>query len=91
MDSKSFSANTPAERQDIFDEYFHRDLEHYFDSRISCCEHCYDDFCREWPGTAARDEKFLRSGIEIGYFLSQSRIQDDFFLEEIEHFATEVP
>ena len=87
MKSKSFSANTMEEREDIFEEYFHRDLEHYFDSRISCCEHCYEDFCREWPGTAARDEDFQRSGIEIGYFLEQSRIQDDFYPEEIAYFA----
>lgn len=87
MKSKSFSANTMEEREDIFEEYFHRDLEHYFDSGISCCEHCYDDFCREWPGTAARDEDFQRSGIEIRLFLEQSRIQDDFYPEEIAHFA----
>lgn len=87
MESKSFSANTMEERQDIFEEYFHRDLEHYFNSRISCCEHCYDAFCREWPGTAARDENFRTSGIEISYFLEQSRIQDDFYPEEIAFFA----
>ncbi|WP_143275304.1 RES family NAD+ phosphorylase [Bradyrhizobium canariense] len=87
MQSKHFSANTMDERQDIFDEYFDRDLEHYFDSRISCCEHCYDEFCRKWPGTSARDERFLTSGIEIDYFLSQSRIQDAFHPEEITFFA----
>ncbi|AMN40482.1 RES family NAD+ phosphorylase [Rhodoplanes sp. Z2-YC6860] len=87
MKSKHFSANTMEERQDIFQEYFDRDLEHYFDSRISCCEHCYDEFCREWPGTAARDENFQRSGIEISYFLEQSRIQEAFYPEEIELFS----
>jgi hypothetical protein len=90
MRSKHFSANTIEERQEIFDDYFDRDLEHYFDSRISCCEHCYEDFCREWPGTAARDERFLTSGIEMSYFLSQSRIQDAFYPEEIEFFAKEL-
>ncbi|OPY96405.1 hypothetical protein A5906_03865 [Bradyrhizobium sacchari] len=78
------------ERQDIFEEYFNRDLESYFTSGISCCEHCYDDFCREWPGTAARDERFLRSGIEVSLFLSQSRIAEAFYPEEIECFAKEL-
>jgi hypothetical protein len=87
VESKHFSANRLEEREDIFQEYFDRYLEHYFNSRISCCEHCYDDFCSEWPGTAARDEQFLRSGIEIDYFLSESRIQDAFYPEELEHFA----
>ncbi|MCK1463079.1 RES family NAD+ phosphorylase [Bradyrhizobium sp. 2] len=87
MQSKSFSANTLEERQDIFEEYFDRDLEYYFTSRISCCEHCYDDFCREWPGTASRDQNFRKSGMEIGYFLDQSRIQDDFYPEEIAFFS----
>jgi RES domain-containing protein len=87
VESKYFSANTIEERQDIFQEYFDRDLEHYFTSRISCCKHCFDEFSREWPGTAARDEEFLTSGIEISYFLSQSRIQDVFYPEEIDFFA----
>lgn len=90
MQSKNFSANTMEEQQEIFNDYFDRDLEHYFDSRISCCEHCYDEFCSEWPGTAARDERFLTSSIEIEYFLSQSRIQDDFYPEEIEFFAKQL-
>lgn len=90
MESKHFSANTLEERQDIFQEYFDRDLEHYFTSRISCCQHCHDDFCREWPGTAARDEAFYTSGIEIDYFLGQSRIQDAFYPEEIAFFAKEL-
>jgi hypothetical protein len=85
--SKHFSTNTMEERQDIFQEYFDRDLEHYFDSGISCCEHCYGEFCRDWPGTAARDETFQRSGIEISYFLNQSRIQEAFYPEEIEFFS----
>ncbi|WP_375159804.1 RES family NAD+ phosphorylase [Bradyrhizobium sp. RDT46] len=90
MRSKHFSANTLEERQDIFEDYFDRDLEHFFDSRISCCEHCYDDFCLDWPGTAARDQRFLTSSIEIGDFLSQSRLQDAFYPEEIELFAKEL-
>jgi RES domain-containing protein len=90
MHSKHFSANTMEERQDIFEECFYRDLESYFTSGISCCEHCYDEFCREWPGTAARDERFQSSGIEISYFLSQSRIQEAFYPEEIDFFSKEL-
>ncbi len=90
MQSRSFSKNTMEERKDIFFDYFDRDLEHYFDSRIACCEKCYDEFCSEWPGTAARDERFQTSGIEISYFLRESRIQDAFYPEEIAHFAKEL-
>ncbi|MCL8384303.1 RES family NAD+ phosphorylase [Xanthobacter aminoxidans] len=90
MVSKYFSDNTMEERQEIFQEYFDRDLERYFSSRISCCEKCFDEFCGEWPGTASRDDDFLTSGIEISYFLEQSRIQEAFHPDEIALFSKEL-
>lgn len=87
MRSRYFENNTEEERILIFQEYFDRDLESFFSSTIACCDECYDDFDAQWPGTVSHDIELQRGYTTVTEFLQNSRIQDDFYPEEIERFS----
>lgn len=87
MLSRYFENNTEEERIAIFQEYFDRDLESFFSSTIACCDECYDEFQRCWPGTVSHDIELQRGCRTIADFLQNSRIQDNFYPEEIECFS----
>ncbi|MDX0481436.1 RES domain-containing protein [Sinorhizobium medicae] len=87
MRSKCFEANTEEERISIFQDYFERDIETFFTSSISCCTGCHDDFKAHWPGTVSHDVELQHGYQTVGDFIEQSRIQDAFHAEEIEHYS----
>ncbi|KQU89474.1 hypothetical protein ASD00_26835 [Ensifer sp. Root31] len=87
MRSRYFEANTEEERISIFQEYFDRDIETFFTSSISCCTECHDDFRAQWPGTVSHDLELQYGHQTVDDFIEQSRIQDAFHAEEIEHYS----
>lgn len=84
MRSRYFESNTIEERIEIFREYFDRDVESAYSSSVACCESCFADFEKTWPGTVSRDLTLQRGGIDIETFLEGSWLQDDFYPEEID-------
>jgi RES domain-containing protein len=77
-----FSHLTPSEKQDVFEEYFNRDLESYFTSSVICCDICMSDFVKQWPGAYSQSAA-LEHWKTID-FINQSRILDDFTGNEIQ-------
>ncbi|CZT37324.1 RES family NAD+ phosphorylase [Rhizobium sp. 9140] len=87
MRSKYFEENTEEERISIFQEYFDRDIESFFTSSISCCAECQEEFEEQWPGTVSHDVELQHGYQTVHDFIAQSRIQDAFYAEEIEHYS----
>jgi hypothetical protein len=87
MRSRYYEKNTEEERVLIFQDHFDRDLESFFSSQIACCDECYDEFQKRWPGTVSHDIELQRGYMTVDDFLRNSRIQDAFYPEEIERFS----
>jgi RES domain-containing protein len=85
--SLSFNANTEEERIEIFRDYFDRDIESFFSSTVVCCSKCVDQFEALWPGTVNHGLQLQYGYMTIDSFLKNSRVQDDFYPEEIQAFA----
>lgn len=49
------------------------DLDSWFTSSLCCCDACYADFSRRWPGTARRDLAFQEGAIPLSAFLEGAK------------------
>ena len=60
---------------DGFETLFLEELDSWFSADISCCDFCYDEYAKLWPGLAA-SEQFQCNGIPLDCFYSGSCFQD---------------
>ena len=65
-----------------FVDLFLESLDSWFSADIACCDACYDEFVRKWPGTYLRDMDFQRSAIDLGCFYEGSDLADVFTEDE---------
>lgn len=74
---------TEEEAQDIFEEFFFRDIEKWFSADIACCDTCYDDFVNDWPLVESFNEsEFEQSGWDLEAIYSGGLLREHFTLEE---------
>jgi len=76
---------------DVFEEYFYRDLEKWFDADIACCDYCYDDFLSMWPHANYADECYFQTQhIDLECFYSGSYLQDHYSKAEFDDYISKV-
>lgn len=65
----------PVDDDDIdwLQEFVSADLDSWFTSSLCCCDACYGDFTRRWPGTARGDLAFQEGAIDLGVFLEGAK------------------
>lgn len=74
---------TEEEAQDIFEEFFFRDIEKWFSADIACCDTCYDDFVNDWPLVKSFNEsEFEQSAWDLEAIYSGSLLKEHFSLAE---------
>jgi RES domain-containing protein len=71
----------PGLHQD-FEGLFYEELDSAFTAGIACCENCYDDFVRQWPGIYLHSTGFQESGIDLMNFYENSDFAFEFTPEE---------
>jgi hypothetical protein len=65
-----------------FASLFYEELDSAFTAGIACCENCYDDFVRQWPGIYRENTGFQQSGIDLMNFYENSDFALEFTPEE---------
>lgn len=76
---------------DTFNDILSDEIDSDFASSICCCDACYDNFARRWPGIALRDHTFQRNAMSVDYCVEQSRLVQLYTpaeLRTLEHFVS---
>lgn len=74
-----------------FEDIFLRDIEKGWNADHFYCDHCYDDFIREWPlAYSARNAEFQCAGIDLDTFFSGSRLSKYFLLEDFRRLIVQL-
>lgn len=85
-------ASLPVSMEDIatFNDILSDEIDSSFSSSICCCDDCFDDFAKHWPGIINRRMDFQTSSIDMDDYLDSSRIRDIYSEGEfstLRHFA----
>lgn len=76
---------------DVFEMYFLRDLEKWFNVDIACCDNCYDDFLSIWcRAYSDNDCEFQKNGIDLDSFYSGSYLQQHYTKNEFDYYITQI-
>ncbi|MEX2697081.1 RES family NAD+ phosphorylase [Rhizobium mongolense] len=59
-----------------FNDIVSDEVDSAYASSICCCDACYDDFQRYWPGVAFREMEFQTQSMDLAGFIDYSRIVD---------------
>ncbi|MGM4914939.1 RES family NAD+ phosphorylase [Rhizobium sp. 768_B6_N1_8] len=82
----------PVTRHDIdwFNNFVAEEVDSGYTSSICCCDACYDDFKRFWPGVAFRDMEFEMHSMGLSGFIDYSRLVEIYSpaeLSTLRHFV----
>lgn len=75
---------------DAFSEIFHKEIESWFTADIACCDACYEDYTKVWPGITSTS-KFQESGTSLESFYSGSKLSAVYTKEEFLNLCHELP
>lgn len=59
---------------DTFNDILAEEIDSDFTSSICCCDDCYEDFARRWPGVQMHDVEFQTNAMSVDYCVEQSRL-----------------
>lgn len=59
---------------DTFNDILAEEIDSDFTSSICCCDDCYEDFARRWPGVEMHDVEFQTNAMSVDYCVEQSRL-----------------
>jgi len=87
-----FGPFMPVTQHDInfFNDVIAQEVDSAYTSSICCCDACYDDFQRYWPGVAYREMEFQTQSMSLFWFIEYSRIVDCYTpteLSTLRHFV----
>lgn len=70
------------DKHEGFETLFFEDLDSWFSADIACCDNCYEQFVKNWPGTYLHDLDFQKQSIPLDCFYSGSHLCEIFSEEE---------
>ncbi|WP_312408330.1 RES family NAD+ phosphorylase [Rhizobium sp.] len=75
---------------DTFNDILSDEIDSDFASSICCCDACYDDFARRWPGVDLHNRDFQANAMSVDYCVEQSRLVQLYTAKELrtlKHFV----
>ncbi|UWU26169.1 RES family NAD+ phosphorylase (plasmid) [Rhizobium sp. CB3060] len=73
-----------------FNDILSDEIDSDFASSICCCDACYDEFARRWPGVTMHDLTFMNNAMTVEYCVEQSRLVQLYTpaeLKTLKHFV----
>ena len=77
--------------ESFFEDVFLQELDSWFAADIACCDQCYENFLKVWPGAYSADNaEFQTNQIQLDTFYEGSRINAFYTQEQFERLTQDL-